>query len=513
MFRNRAQPRDFLFAFISGALLALSFPRYGHPASAWIALVPLLIALSGWNGAERRLPAQPSLRAFALGLTTGVVYFVGTIYWTGTVVAVFGGLAAPVALLAMLLLALYLALYPAIAALITNTLVRRTGHRAFLLVPAVWVATEYLRGVLFGGFPWVPLGNSQVALVPIAQLASVFGVYGVSALVAFVNGGLAFAVLSRPRARMQIIAVMSVVLLTVAVGGAWRVSEGSLMRQGTPIRVGLIQGNIDQRAKWDPREARRIFTTYLAMTRDAVRRGAEYVIWPESSTPFIFQEDQAGAQAIRDLVADVRVPLLFGSEQLVRGDVPRLYNSAFLVTPSGTTAVYRKIQLVPFGEFIPLQQWLTFLSPLVEAVAEFASGDEVTMLPVGSHLTSTAICYEVVFPWLARRAVERGSELLTTITNDAWYGESSAPFQHFALASMRAIEQGRYLARAANTGISGVVDPYGRVVRASGIFEQVGLVEEVRFLSGRTVYSRIGDVVPYTAMALTVAALIALRRR
>ena len=155
----------------------------------------------------------------------------------------------------------------------------------------------------------------------------------------------------------------------------------------------------------------------------------------------------------------------------------------------------------------------SFVSPLVDSLGEFAPGDAMVMLPVGSHLISTAICYEVVYPSLVRQAVQGGSELLTTITNDAWYGQSSAPYQHFEMASMRAIEQGRYLARAANTGISGVVDPYGRVVRQSAIFEQAGLVEEVRLLNGRTVYSKIGDAVAYVSIALIGVALLTMGRR
>jgi apolipoprotein N-acyltransferase len=250
------------------------------------------------------------------------------------------------------------------------------------------------------------------------------------------------------------------------------------------------------------------------MTRDVVRRGAEYVLWPESSTPFMFEEDDAGEAAVRALAREVGVPILLGSDQIVRDGIPRMYNAAFLVTGEGeTAAVYRKIHLVPFGEYIPMKNWLTFVSPLVDSLAEFAPGDSMVMIPVGSHLTSTAICYEVVYPSLVRQAVEGGSQLLTTITNDGWYGQSSAPYQHFALASMRAIEQGRYLVRAANTGISGVVDPYGRVVQRSAIFEQVGVVEDVRLLTGRTIYSLVGDAVAYVAMALTAAALITVGRR
>jgi apolipoprotein N-acyltransferase len=155
---------------------------------------------------------------------------------------------------------------------------------------------------------------------------------------------------------------------------------------------------------------------------------------------------------------------------------------------------------------------LFFAAPLVESVSDFSPGETMPMLPVGQHPVSTAICYEVVYPGLARQAVSSGSELLTTITNDAWYGRSSAPWQHFQQASLRAIEQGRYLARAANTGISGIVDPYGRVVLRSRLFEQVSLVGEVRFLTGRTIYSRIGDVFAYACAFLAVGAILAARR-
>jgi len=506
----------YILTALSGALLALSFPRYGHPAFAWVALVPLLLALSGWRGHAGALPGQPPLRALALGMVAGVIYFVGTIYWTSTVLSAFGGLPTVLALVAMLLLATYLAIYPALTAVIVAHLIGRTGRSALFFAPATWVATEYARGILFSGFPWVPLGNSQVTVLPVVQVASVFGVYGLSALVVFVNSAIAFALLSSGRSRAKVVVATSALLIGVAAWGSWRVADGALTREGTPIRIGLVQGNIGQADKWNPGEARRIFTTYIAMTRDVVRRGAEYVIWPESSTPFTFEApagDPVGDAALRELAREVRVPILFGSEQIVRDPSPRLFNAAFLLGPDGETeAVYRKVHLVPFGEFFPLQEWIAFAAPLVKRLLPFTPGDGVVMLPVGGHPTSTAICYEVVYPSLIRDAVTHGSQLLTTITNDGWYGRSSAPYQHFEMASMRAIEQGRYLARAANTGISGVVDPYGRIVAASGIFEQVGIVQEARMLTGRTIYSMIGDVIAYVAIALTLAALIVVRR-
>ena len=511
-------PFDYALALVSGALLALSFPRFGHPAFAWIALVPLLVALTGWNGrtfATARglsLPGPPPLRAFLLGLTSGFVYFAGTLYWTGTVIRTFGGIPLPAAALGVCLLALYQGFFPALFALISSRLLARGGLRALFMSAAAWVATEFFRGVVFGGFPWVLLGDSQVTVLPVAQLASVVGVYGVSGLVAFVNAAIAYATLTTGRRRVAALAAGTLALGATALWGTLRIADATLTRSGTPIRIGLIQANIAQEDKWKSGEARRIFTTYVAMTRDAVQRGAEYVIWPESATPFMFERDPVGQEALRSLAREIKVPILFGSDQEVAQPEPALYNAAFLVAPDGhTAAVYRKIHLVPWGEFIPMKRLLFFVSPLVDSFTDFSPGTSMVMLPVGSHLTSTAICYEVVYPSLVREAVQAGSELLTTITNDAWYGYSSAPYQHFALASMRAIEQGRYLARAANTGISGVVDPYGRIVRQSGIFEQAALVEDARFLTVRTLYSRIGDAIAYVAIAIVAIGLVVLR--
>ena len=511
-----ARPRtlDYLFALLTGAGLALSFPRFGHPAFAWVALVPLLVALTGWRGRPGRLPGQPPLRAFMLGLAAGMVYFVGTVYWTGAVVSTFGGLSPAFGLFSMLVLAFYLALYPAVASLVAGRFIRRGGLSGLFLFPAVWVASEYLRGFVLGGFPWVPLGNSQATVLPVAQLASVLGVYGLSALVATVNASVAYALLTTGRARMIAAAAACLAPLAVAGWGTWRIAGATLVGEGTPVRVGLVQANIEQTAKWDARQAHRIFTTYLAITRDVARRGATYVIWPESSLPFRFEDDARGRD-VQALARELGVHILFGSDQLVGGTTS--YNSAFQIGPDGgTLAIYRKIHLVPFGEFIPGADWLTFFPPLVENLgfAPFAAGTEMVKLPLGDHIVSTAICYEVVYPALVAGAVRQGSELLTTITNDAWYGKSSAPYQHFEMASMRAIEQGRYLARAANTGISGIVDPYGRVLVRSDIFKEAGLVGDVRLLKARTIYSRIGDAVAQAAIAIVVIGFVlGMRRR
>jgi apolipoprotein N-acyltransferase len=462
-----------------------------------------------------------TIRIFAVGLTCGGVYFAGTLYWLVETMTTFGGLNTPLAVFAALLLVAYLALFPALFATMLARFVRRLGVRAMLLAPAVWVSTELGRQYVWDGFPWALLGYSQVTVLPIAQLASVVGVYGLSALLAVVSTALAYAMVVRGRDRWLPLAVAGLVVTGVAVWGVVRMNQGSLLTAGTALRVAVLQGNIAQEDKWNPGLRDMITDRYLAMTRKALADGATFIIWPESSTPFYFEHDLLRGAAIRRLAAEGKATLLIGSDQIepVKA-VPaqpkpeaRYYNAAFLVRPDGSVGgVYRKMHLVPFGEYVPAKRLLFFVGPIVEAVSDFTAGTDPVLLPVGDHLVSTAICYEVIYASLMRSFVTAGSELLTTITNDAWYGRSSAAFQHWDQAALRAIEGGRYLARAANTGISGFVDPYGRVLAKSSLFEQALLVQDVRLLQERTVYSRIGDALAWLSLALTAAAFLAAAR-
>jgi apolipoprotein N-acyltransferase len=377
-----------------------------------------------------------------------------------------------------------------------------------------WVSVEYIRGLLFGGFPWIPLGNTMITLLPVAQLASVGGVYALSLFVALVNAGFALIVVAAPRLQRVALAATLALVTTVSLWGGMRLSANRLVESGTPIKVGLIQANISQADKWNEAKAGPIVERYLAMTRQAVAEGAEVVLWPESATPFYFDEEPTGAALVRAVVQSTGVPLLFGTDEVERGSRNHYYNSAFMLDTGGATAaVYRKMHLVPFGEYVPFKNLLFFVKPLVESVSDFTPGPFVTMLPINGHMMSTAICYEVTYPALMRTAVQQGSELLTTITNDAWYGESSAPFQHFEMAAMRAIEQGRYLVRAANTGITGIVDPYGRVLARTRLGETTVVVGEARFVQARTLYATMGDRVAHAALALTALACIASFRR
>ena len=492
-------------AVVSGTLLSLSFPRFGHPVLAWVSLVPLLMAVTR---------AQSVSTAFWLGLTTGVTHFALTVYWIPQVMTEYGGLSDITAWLVHFLLLAYLALFPALFAVGIRFAICRFGLVGLYVAPAIWVTTELGRIHLFTGFPWELLGYSQTPVLVVAQLASVVGVLGLSALVVLVNVTFVFAPLATFSLRWRAVGVTTAIIGGTVIFGAWRLHSGALLEHGTPLRVATVQGNIAQHDKWNPMSADRILSTYIKLTREAVSEGARLVVWPEAATPFAFQSDPLGTASILNVARDTGAHLLFGTTEIVEDGGQSYYNAAVMVDDTGGTAgTYRKHHLVPFGEYVPLRRALFFVSPLVETVGDFSKGPGPRVLMMDEQPVSAAICYEIIYPELVRGFVTRGSRLLTTVTNDAWYGRSAAPYQHFQQATMRAIEQGRFLVRAANTGISGVVDPYGRVMARTPLFERRILTVDVRLLEDRTLYSRTGDVFAYGCVVVAVFVLgISFRR-
>ena len=493
-----------VLAAVAGALLALSFPRWGHPALAWVALVPLLVPV---------VLAGSVAHAFGYGLLTGIVYFAGILYWIPRVMTEYGGLADAAAWIAHVLLVAYLALFPALFAAGTALLRRRFGVVAVACAPALWVTTELGRIHLFTGFPWELLGYSQTAVLPVAQLASLVGVLGLSALVAAVNASLAFAVIVRDARCVRPLAGMAAVVLAAVSFGGWRLEASTLLERGQPLRVAAVQGNVAQHDKWNPVLRDRILETYLDLTRAAAAAGARLVVWPEAATPFTFEGDPARTAAIRSVARETAAHLLLGTTEVVRDGAPRYFNAAVLVDPTGRTAgFYRKHHLVPFGEYVPLRSLLFFVSPLVEAVGDFSAGPGPRTLVMDGQPLGTAICYEIIYPGLVRGFVTRGSRLLATVTNDAWYGRSAAPYQHFQQAAMRAIEQGRFLVRAANTGISGAVDGYGRRLGRLELGTAGSLDIRLPVPLTNTPYSRLGDLSFFGGLVL-LAAFAAWRSR
>lgn len=479
----------------SGLLLAAAFPRPDIYPLAWVGLIPLLIVM-------RRRP-------FATGFTAGVFFFSAVLYWLNIVMTTYGGLQTVFSLLAYLFLVIYLAAYIGAVTWLACRLKDALNLPYLLTFPFLWVAFEYLRGTLLTGFPWALLGYSQHNFSTAIQSADVTGVYGVSFLLVSVNCTIAWMV-AEPKNRLAWLGLGIVLLMTgTHLGyGVWKSSQPVEEREDK-LRVALIQGDIDQAQKWAPENRQTTIDRYKTLSGQALQQPSDLLIWPEAATPFFVQDESDLAQQVYNLPEELDVSLLFGSpayRQLDDGHY-EYFNSAFLLSEKGRTLGRSdKVHLVPFGEYVPLGRLLSFIDKLVVGVGDFSPG-QIRPLALGNDNIGVLICYEAIFPQLARDYVREGSSLLVNLTNDAWFGRSSAPYQHLAMVKFRAIENRIWLARAANTGISAFISPAGRVVSESPVFQPFVLSGVVGWGAEKTFYTRYGDVFAYVCLGLSLGFL------
>jgi apolipoprotein N-acyltransferase len=519
---------------------------------AWIALVPVLVAVDGartWKG------------ALLTGLVAGLAYFYGAIWWVNHAMTAFGGIAFPVALLGLTLLVLYMAAHWAAAFAVSWTIRRRLGWPYWAHLPAVWAGFELSRNYLFTGFPWGNLGYTQARHPVVAQLASVTGVYGIAALVVLVN----CAVHAVLRARLDKQPVpWRVPAATAAIAGvavAWGASHLADVRaraaSAPRLRVGVVQGNVDQGVKNVARTqsafADDILARYVPLTLEADRRGVDLVAWPEATYPLLLPPDlpsladpRIGIPPLRRAHLLVGVPTYRERSEDGRRAAEGS-NSVWLTRPDLTvTGRYAKHHLVPFGEYVPLGAVLgKVLRAVVPQMVEQRPGSELRVLsfPVAGPVASIAgvpptgevrlapmICFDAIFPEINVAFAAQDPEVLVNPTNDAWYGYSSGPYQFLAIVRMRAIEAGKSVVRPAYAGVSALIDPTGEVQPGALPVGPVDpdlapdpdepprlLVGEVSRLRGRTLYTKVGDLFAgvasaYGAVLLAVAALRGRRR-
>jgi apolipoprotein N-acyltransferase len=495
--------RSLALSALSGLLLAASFPSLGYSFLAWFALVPLLFALRD----------QTVRTGLWLSGSFGLVFFCGTVYWVTNSVHFYGHVPLLPASLITLLLCVILALFivPFGGALVH---IRATHSRLlFLAAPALWVTLEYARTHLFSGFPWALLGYSQYRSLPVIQIADLFGVYGISFLIVLVNIGIAEVLADRKRYFPLLAAA---IMTAVVVGyGYYRLNAPE---SAGSIRIAVVQGNIEQDKKWDPSYQGEVVATYKRLTLKALEQRPDLVVWPETATPFYFGgsgDNEKWTNDLRQFVRIMNTSLLFGSAtyEVKPARVIDLRNSAFLLDRDGaTSAVYNKMHLVPYGEYIPMKKILFFVEKLVQAIGDFQTGTEYTVMkvrpPAGNAVAlSTVICYEIIFPDLVRRFVNNGATVMTTITNDAWFGRTGAPYQHFSMAVLRAVENHVPIARAANTGISGFIDAKGRILETTGIFTEAYLTRSLSPSTKKTIYTRYGDIFSWLCLLASIALL------
>ena len=498
------RPKTVGLAALTGLLLTISFPSWNPSWDgsyfAFIGLIPVFFACETWNVHRK----QSIKQTFFLGFVAGLIYFAGTLYWVTISMHQYGNLPWAASVFLMLLLSAYLAVYVGCF----TTLISFSQKSFLAMAPLTWTALEYLRGHLLTGFPWNALGYSQYRNLPLIQIADMASVYGVSALIVFVNA--AIFVIARTAWDKKALAKFPVFILTSVIAvtliyGYYRLSLPT--GNGMPISVAVIQGNIDQAIKWTPEARDKTIETYERLSMPFSHR-ADLVVWPEAALPVFFQNEPLYQRRLADLTQKGAFSLLFGSPafQATSSGQISLFNSAYLLSPSLSSPPlfrYDKMHLVPFGEYVPLKSALFFVDKMVTGIGEFVPGKQATVMAIPSAKIGAAICFEVIFPEMVRQFVQNGADVMVTITNDAWFGRSSAPYQHFSMVVFRAIENRVPFARAANTGISGFINSHGEILQSGALFTEEARLENISPGFQKTVYTMYGDFFAIFAIIIT----------
>ncbi|WP_367114602.1 apolipoprotein N-acyltransferase [Thiohalocapsa sp.] len=496
-------------AVLAGALMVLSFAPFG-----WFPMAPLSIA------AFYQLLPAPCRRARRSGFAVGWFYGLGLlgfgVFWIRISLNEFGNMPALAANALMLLLVAALALFYGVA----GWLVARLRPAAdgpgwwagpLLVLPSVWVLLEALRGWLFTGFPWLFAGNGQINPLPLvgaplAGWAPVVGVHGLSLIVAL-SAGLLWIAVRRPGVARR---ASAAALVALWFGGALLGRVEWTRPADGPLTVAAVQGNVEQAVKWSPDGLVSTLEIYLGLTRE-VLADSDVIVWPETAIPSFLHEVQAGL--VTPLAADARKA---GAEVVI--GVPIMepgghyYNG--LISIGSASDRYYKRHLVPFGEFLPLKRQLR---PLIDwfnvPMSDFSRGRAAQpLLQVGPYAVGVSICYEDVFPEEVREALPEAAYLIN-VSNDAWFGDSLAPHQHLEFARLRALENGRPLVRATNTGISAIIDHRGRVMASLPLFERAVLTGTIQPRTGLTPFAALGSgPVLLLAAAMLVLSLLVVRR-
>ena len=501
--------KTLILSLASGILLFLSFPKFDLSFLVWFSLVPLLSALQRVSLGE----------AFRLGLATGLVYNIGIIYWVSFVVVQYGYLPLYLGFFVMLLLALYLGLY---VSLFSAGVVffRRKGINEIISAPILWTCLEYAKSHLFTGFPWENLAYSLHGMISFIQVVDITGTYGLTFVIVLVNCILYEIITVTSESKRRVLSGLIVgftVMGLIFCYGLYRLDGmKNAAKEMRTENVAIIQGNIDQSVKWNDKYQSDTLKIYRKLSLGMSESGVNLIVWPETAAPFFFQNIDDKHRFIINIAKEANSYLLFGSPSYIRKGSKNLFlNSAYLISPDGEiTGRYDKIHLVPYGEYVPLRRIFFFLEKLVVGVGDFIPGKEPIPLTVGDEKTGVLICYEGIFPQISRGYKKKGATLLVNITNDAWFGTSSAPYQHLTMTAFRAIENRLYIIRAANTGISAIISPTGEIISRTGLFERTALSGMVGFIDECTFYSKYGNVFVYLCfICLTGIFFISLKRR
>jgi apolipoprotein N-acyltransferase len=496
-------------AVLSAGLLIVSFPNFESYLLAWIGLVPLLVAV-----ARRPSPA----RAFILGWTTGTVFFYVSCYWLTYSMIHYGGLPTVVAYVLLIPGALVVGVFPGLFASLVALAVRKWGYPALLLAPVFWTALEWIRLGVTGQL-WNALGYSQAYNPSLIQTARWGGVYAVSFLLVAINAAIALVIIRRTKWTIAGAPLLVLLVAVVNLEASLNV-ESSFDYDGTPVYVVAVQPNVPMKAVKSIDEMKELLQRHWSLSASGLKsipndKLPRVVIWPESPMNFTYAADKTFQEQLATFAKENHTLLLFNS--LEPAPANGAYNSALLINEEGRLiSQYDKIRLMPFGEYVPLPQWLPGASLITGLVGEFTAGDNYTLMPLGhpgfgGYRAGVFICIESAYPWIARRLTNEGADVLINISNDGYLGPTAVMRQHLANAIFRAVENGRPVLRVTNTGLSAWIDERGRIDdQTEGFKSDVRVWSIAAPLITSTPYRRHGDLFVQICAIVTFLLFIAL---
>jgi apolipoprotein N-acyltransferase len=491
---------------LTGLLLFACFPLVNWAALVWVACLPLLVALVN----EYRW-----VRGFWLGYVAGAVFLSGSCYWFVEVMQGYGHLNAVVAVGVLVLFVIVFSTFYGVFGVLETAVARKSVGAALLLSPFLWVAAELARTYLITGFPWNLLGYA-VRPVGLQQLASVTAVYGLSFLAVATSALVAWLLLEPGRKVCRVVLAAWVVLLFSA---NWLLEPPPAGPE--PNIAVLVQPDIplgeQATDNWVPWTNPAPLESLVENSVEAVRESGAtpsvppLLVWPESSAPFLYGRDPVFRGAIQSMAKQADAYVISGTVTFAGKGNSQPENAAVLLSPAGQLLLhYVKIHLVPFGEYVPWWAFPGKVGKITAEVGDFVPGKSVQVARTPEGVIGIFICYEAIFPQLVRKFAAHGAGVLVNISDDGWYGDTSAPFQHFEMARFRAIENGRFVLRGTNNGITAIIDPYGRVRKEIPRNQRGILTGHFRYLSKKTFYTEYGDVFAWSCIAVAAGMVLLL---
>lgn len=485
--------RKAIVAVGSGILLALAFPKFELFYLVFVALVPLFLVLRGERG----------LRAFGLGFITGFLYYLISLFWISNAMRNYSNLGFVPSVLVVLLLVCFLAALVGVFANMVSLC--RLGGTSIILVPMFWVAMELVKAKVISGFPWNDLYWALYRQTRLIQIADILGGDGISFGIVLVNW-LAFLLLAkllRGPVKLGYFRLVAGLCLVFAVAWAYGGIRLAFLRPATrTIKMAIIQPNIPQAMKLSGHFRGQILKVYEQQAAEPQLKGIKVAVLPEAAMGDTYNTSPTSQAWVERTFSERGCTALFGS--LARDD-GRYMNSAFVVEPSGRTSRYDKVHLVPFGEYVPYPSLLSFVEALAGYEGSLTEGHALHVLPLRDIKVGVPICYEIIFPEVSREFANAGADLICTLSNDAWFGRTSGPYQHFAAAVFRAIENRVPVLRCANSGISGLVDATGTIRLRTPIFVRRSDVVDVPIGKQSSVFRKIGKLFAYLCFAGSIA--------